>query len=53
LKRKKQIKGKFYETAGKLTGDKDTEAKGKMEQVGGRAQEKMGNVKKKIRDEDI
>lgn len=50
----KQIKGKLREAAGVLTDDKSMQAKGKLEKTEGKAQEKIGRVKRRIReDEDL
>ena len=39
------IKGKVKEKAGQLTGNEDTEAEGKADQVKGKAEQAKGNVK--------
>ena len=41
-----QMKGKIKEVAGDLTDNSKLEAEGTVEKVSGRAQEKMGEVKK-------
>jgi uncharacterized protein YjbJ (UPF0337 family) len=43
-----QVKGKIKETVGKLVGNKDLEAEGKGENLGGEVQEKVGDVKKVV-----
>ncbi len=48
----KQIKGKVREAAGALTGDERAKAKGRIEQTEGKAKEKIGEVKRKLKDED-
>ncbi|MBI2762360.1 MAG: CsbD family protein [Chloroflexi bacterium] len=39
-----RARGRIEETAGKLTGDRRTEAKGKLRQVQGKAQQGLGDV---------
>ncbi len=39
---KDKVSGKVKETAGKLTGDESTEAKGKAQQIAGDVKEKLG-----------
>jgi len=41
-----QVKGKIKEIAGKVTMNDDLEAEGKKENKGGKAQEKIGEIKK-------
>lgn len=43
-----QVTGKGKEVAGRVTGDKDTEAEGKGDQTKGKAKEKFGEVKDKV-----
>lgn len=43
--------GKVEETAGKVTGDKEQEAKGKVKQVQGVAQEGLGDIQDAARKE--
>ena len=45
-----QAKGAIKEVAGKVTGDKATEAEGKAEKAGGKVQNTVGGVKDKARD---
>ena len=45
-----QAKGAVKEAAGKLTGDKKTQAEGKAEKVGGKVQNAMGGAKDSARD---
>ncbi|MCC5887056.1 MAG: CsbD family protein [Gammaproteobacteria bacterium] len=41
-------KGKIKEGAGKLVGNKDLEAEGKLDQVGGKVRSKYGDVKEDL-----
>ncbi len=41
-----QVKGKIKETGGKAVGNKDLEDEGKVENVKGKVQKKVGDVKK-------
>ena len=43
-----QAKGMIKETAGKIAGNRDLEAEGKGENLGGKVQEKIGQVKKVV-----
>ena len=43
-----EAKGKIKEVAGKLTGDKKTEAEGTAEKVGGKVQNAVGGIRDKI-----
>jgi uncharacterized protein YjbJ (UPF0337 family) len=45
-----QAKGKVKEFAGKVTGDKKTEAEGKADQVKGKVQNAVGGIKDTLRD---
>jgi len=45
-----QAKGAMKEAAGKLTGDKKTEAEGKTERAAGKVQNTMGGAKDAARD---
>ncbi|HEX8032339.1 MAG TPA: CsbD family protein [Ktedonobacterales bacterium] len=45
-----KVTGKVQEGWGKLTGDKSTEAEGKMRQVGGSVREGVGNVERNVDD---
>lgn len=45
-----EVKGAVKEAAGKVTGDKSTEVKGKVEKNVGTAQRKLGETKDEIRD---
>ena len=50
----KKTKGKIREAAGVIVGDKEMQAKGKMEKTEGKAEETIGRVKRKVtHDEDI
>ncbi|MFC2991154.1 MULTISPECIES: CsbD family protein [Halomonas] len=44
-----QAKGKVKEIVGKLTGNKETEYKGKAEKQGGKAESKYGDVKEDVK----
>lgn len=46
----RQVKGKFKEALGKVTGNHRTAVAGKAENLAGRAQSKFGAAKDKIRD---
>ena len=41
-----QVKGKIKETAGKVVGNRNLEGEGKDEKLGGKIQEKIGQVEK-------
>jgi len=43
-----QVKGKVKETVGKVVGNRDLEAEGKVENVDGKIQEKIGQVEKVV-----
>jgi len=43
-----QLKGKIKEVAGKIVGNKDLEAEGKVESLEGKVQEKIGKIKRVI-----
>lgn len=45
-----QIKGTAKEVAGKITGDRKTEAEGKAEKLGGKVQNAYGGAKDSVRD---
>ena len=47
---KNQAAGSAKETVGKVTGDKETEAKGKAQKVGGKVQREAGKAKDAVRD---
>ena len=44
------MKGKIKEDAGKLVGDENLEAKGKVQKILGEAQAKFGDVKQDVKD---
>jgi len=44
----KQVKGKIKEAAGVLTDNKRWQAEGKFEKTEGKAQEKIGNLKRDL-----
>lgn len=41
-----QVKGKIKETVGKVINDREMEAEGTVENIGGKAQEKLSEIKK-------
>ena len=43
-----EAKGKIKEVAGKVTGDKKTEAEGTAEKIGGKVQNTVGGIRDKI-----
>jgi uncharacterized protein YjbJ (UPF0337 family) len=45
-----QVKGSVKEAAGKLTGDKKTQAEGAAEKAAGKVQNAVGGAKDKVRD---
>ena len=45
-----QVKGSIKETAGKVTGDRETEAEGRADKLGGKVQETFGHAKDTLRD---
>lgn len=45
----KEVSGSIKEAAGKITGDRETEAKGKVEKNVGTAQNAFGKIKDAIR----
>jgi uncharacterized protein YjbJ (UPF0337 family) len=45
-----QIKGKVQEGVGKVTGNEDLEARGDLNQVGGKVREKLGEAGRKVSD---
>jgi uncharacterized protein YjbJ (UPF0337 family) len=45
-----EAEGKVKEMAGKLVGNEKLEAKGRIQQVVGKAQAKFGDVKKAVKD---
>ena len=46
---KNQAAGSVKETVGKVTGDKETEAKGKAQKVGGKVRSTYGDVKEDVK----
>lgn len=48
----KQASGSMKEAAGDLTGDSKLKAEGKMEKLGGKAQNAAGGLKDSLKDED-
>ncbi|MDD2877906.1 MAG: CsbD family protein [Acidiphilium sp.] len=46
----KQVKGNIKEAVGKMTGNRQTEAEGKADQIAGKVQSKVGEAKDKVRD---
>jgi uncharacterized protein YjbJ (UPF0337 family) len=47
-----QLKGAVKEGFGALTGDRSTEAKGKLERAKGKLQEEYGKIKSDLTDDD-
>ncbi|KQZ99651.1 hypothetical protein ASD64_15145 [Mesorhizobium sp. Root157] len=45
----KQVKGSVKETAGKATGNKQTQAEGTAEKIAGKVQKAYGDVKQKVK----
>jgi uncharacterized protein YjbJ (UPF0337 family) len=45
-----QVKGSVKEAAGKITGDRKTEAEGKVEKTVGKAQSAIGRAKENVED---
>ena len=43
-----RVAGKAKETAGKVTGDKETETEGRLQNIEGKVAEKVGEVKDEI-----
>jgi uncharacterized protein YjbJ (UPF0337 family) len=43
-----QVKGKIKEVVGKVVNDEDLEAEGKVENIEGKVQEKVGDIKKVV-----
>ena len=48
--RTKEVEGKINEVTGKVVGDRKLEVKGKVQQIGGEAQAKFGDVKQDLKD---
>jgi uncharacterized protein YjbJ (UPF0337 family) len=48
--RTKEVEGKINEVVGKVVGDKKLEVKGKVQQIGGEAQAKLGDVRQDLKD---
>jgi uncharacterized protein YjbJ (UPF0337 family) len=46
-----QVKGEVKDRAGGAMGDNSTQAEGKMEKLGGKIQEGVGNLKDKLTDD--
>jgi uncharacterized protein YjbJ (UPF0337 family) len=46
----KEVKGAIKEGVGKMTGNKDTEAEGKIDKAAGKVQGKVGEAKDSVRD---
>jgi uncharacterized protein YjbJ (UPF0337 family) len=47
-----QVKGEVKDRAGGAMGDSSTQAEGKMDKLGGKIQEGVGNMKEKLKGED-
>jgi uncharacterized protein YjbJ (UPF0337 family) len=45
-----EVEGKINEVTGKVLGDKKLEVKGKVQQIGGEAQAKLGDVRQELKD---
>ncbi|RUW58908.1 CsbD family protein [Mesorhizobium sp. M7A.F.Ca.US.008.03.1.1] len=45
----KQVKGSVKETAGKATGNRQTQAEGTADRIAGKAQKAYGDVKDKVK----
>jgi len=48
--RTKEVEGKINEVTGKVLGDKKLEVKGKIQQIGGEARAKLGDVRQNVKD---
>jgi len=48
--RVEEAKGKVKEVAGKISGDKDLEQKGQVQNIGGKVQAGLGDLKKDVKD---
>lgn len=46
----RQVKGSVEDAAGKMTGNKKTQAQGKADKIAGKVQKAYGDVKEKIKD---
>jgi uncharacterized protein YjbJ (UPF0337 family) len=46
----RQVKGSVKDAAGRLTGNKKTQAEGKADKIAGKVQKTYGDVKEKIKD---
>jgi uncharacterized protein YjbJ (UPF0337 family) len=46
----RQVKGSVEDAAGKMTGNKKTQARGKADKIAGKVQKAYGDVKEKIKD---
>ncbi len=46
----KQAKGAFKDAAGKVTGNKQTQAEGKADKIAGKVQKGYGDAKEKVKD---
>jgi uncharacterized protein YjbJ (UPF0337 family) len=49
----KEIKGRLREAAGVFTDNKRIQEKGRIERAKGKAQQKIGRMKRKLRDDDL
>lgn len=47
--RAKEVEGKVNEVTGKVVGDKKLEVKGKIQQIGGEARAKLGDLKQNVK----
>lgn len=51
--RTKELEGKINEVTGEVLGDKKLEVKGKIQQIGGEARAKLGDVKQDVKDSSV
>ncbi len=49
----KEVTGKIKEAAGVLTDNRRLEAKGKLEKTEGKSQQKIGHLKRRLREDDV
>jgi uncharacterized protein YjbJ (UPF0337 family) len=48
-----EVTGKIKEEAGRLTGDRSTQARGAAQEVKGKVQQGVGNAKESLRDDKV
>jgi uncharacterized protein YjbJ (UPF0337 family) len=51
--RAKELQGKINEVTGEVLGDKKLEVEGKIQQIGGKARAKLGDVKQNVKDSSV